>query len=283
MSDKALATQQPAALVAVELPINLPVLTGDVDMAEIKEALAANMEEGESLQFPKIKMPTGGMVFWEIPTEEEKPTMAEELIGVVLLKQAGNVWYEVDGAEKGKRPDCASRDGKLGFMQNTPSMPINCATCPRNQWGSKMKDGQPLKGKACKNVMNLAFLMEGNVFPHHIPITPGSLASWHDYAKRLTTARIPKPLYGVVTKIRLVKVSNGQNLAYAQATFHKVGDLTNAQKAEVKKFASYIEPFFRAIEVEAEDVYAEEEAVSYQSGAAQSAATADVGNPNEAY
>ena len=276
----ALATQQQNAVAVVETPINLPVLTGEVDMVEIQEALAANLEEGQSLQFPKIKMPTGGNTFWSIPTEAEEPEMATELIGVVLLKQSSNVYYEVDGAEKGKRPDCASRDGKVGYEQGS-TVPVNCVTCPKNQWGSKVKDGVPMKGKGCKNVMNIAFLLEGNVFPHHIPITPGSLASWTDYAKRLTTARMPKPLYGVVTKIKLAKVTNDSKLDYAQATFHKVADLTNAQKAEVKRFASYIEPFFHQVEVDAEDVYAEEEVTSatYDAGGAQAAATAS----DEAY
>ena len=284
--DKALTTQQQNAVAMVEMPINLPVLAGEVDMVEIQEALSANMEEGQSLQFPKIKMPTGGNLFWSIPTETEEPEMAKELIGVVLLKQTSNVYYEVDGAEKGKRPDCASQDGKGGYLQSdvTKARTIICATCPKNQWGSKVKDGIPQKGKACKNVMNIAFLLEGNVFPHHIPITPGSLASWTDYAKRLTTARMPKPLYGVVTKIKLVKVTNDSKLDYAQATFHKVADLTNAQKAEVKKFASYIEPFFRAVEVDAEDVYAEEvgSVDGGTSGTYQAAATADVGG-NDPY
>lgn len=281
MENKAVATQQNASAVAVvDAPINLPVFTGDVDMAEIKEALAANLEEGQNLQFPKIKMPAGGNVFWSIPTETEEPEMAKELIGVVLLKQSSNVYYEVDGAEKGKRPDCASRDGKVGYEQGS-TVPVSCVTCHKNQWGSKVKDGVPMKGKACKNVMNIAFLLEGNVFPHHIPITPGSLASWTDYAKRLTTARMPKPLYGVVTKIKLVKVTNDSKLDYAQATFHKVADLTNAQKAEVKKFASYIEPFFHQVEVDAEDVYAEEEVANatYQAAAGQAAATSS----DEAY
>ena len=290
--DKALTTQQPNAVAMVEMPINLPVLAGEVDMVEIQEALAANMEEGQSLQFPKIKMPTGGNLFWSIPTETEEPEMAKELIGVVLLKQTSNVYYEVDGAEKGKLPDCSSRDGKVGYPRESANgvpAAINCATCPKNQWGSKVKDGIPQKGKACKNVMNIAFLMEGSVFPHHIPITPGSLSSWTDYAKRLTTARIPKPIYGVVTKIKLVKVTNDSKLDYAQASFHKVADLTAAQKVEIKKFASYIEPFFRAVEVDAEDVYAEEEvaAATYQAaagaGAGSAVGQAAAGSSGEAY
>ena len=108
--------------------------------------------EGLRLSFPRVKIPGGGSLQFEIPSDDpENPDYTKYIEGVILYNHdTCAYWPEGSEYDDNVTPLCSSVDGKTGY--GAPGGV--CATCALNQYGSVEKG----KGKACKNMRNLYIL-----------------------------------------------------------------------------------------------------------------------------
>lgn len=106
------------------------------------EELAEDMD-GIQLNFQQVKVPAGGALQYEIPTEDpDNPDYSRYLEGVILYHHPSNAyWPETEGGEDDENapPQCQALDGKLGH--GSPGG--LCASCGYNKFGTRGK------GKAC--------------------------------------------------------------------------------------------------------------------------------------
>lgn len=133
---------------------NLPSMDG-LDFGN--DDLADDME-GLTLSFPKVKIPAGGSLQFELPTgDPENPEYVRFLQGVILFHHAsGAYWPEGMEYDDNTVPLCSTVDGKQGY--GTPGGA--CAACELNRYGTAT-DG---KGKACKNTQLLSESSNGTIF-----------------------------------------------------------------------------------------------------------------------
>jgi len=185
------------------------------DMQWLNEAMSEDCA-GIELQLDRIKIPAGGSTAFEIPTgDSDEPEMVKEITGVILFNHPANSYYKDKYTGGSNPPDCSSFDGIHGT--GTPGG--NCKTCPYNKFGSG--DG---KSKACKNRRILYILREGQLFPVILNLPVGSSGAYKNYVKHLLTQR--SSLSRVVTTISLKKAMSDSNIAYSQAVFKLVRQLT---------------------------------------------------------
>ena len=171
-----------------------------------------------SINFEKIKIPSGGGIAFEVPTDNpEEPESKTSIDGVIVLHQPCNVYFRNKfGETDEKMPDCSSPNGKTGYMRDSGTEKT-CATCKFNQFGS----GDGGTGKACQNRIDLYILMEGNDFPVVLSLPATSIKAFKTY---LTTLVLHKqPMRRVKTKITLKKAKSSGGITYSTCVFKKLG------------------------------------------------------------
>ena len=131
--------------------------------------------EGLRLSFPRVKIPGGGSLQFEIPSDDpENPDYTKYIEGVILYNHdTCAYWPEGSEYDDNVTPLCSSVDGKTGY--GAPGGV--CATCALNQYGSVEKG----KGKACKNMRNLYILRSGEHMPMLLSLPPTSLRPYSDF------------------------------------------------------------------------------------------------------
>ena len=124
---------------------------------------------GLDFKFDRIKIPSGGMTAFEVPSEDgEGSDLVKEIEAVILYSHPANSYYTEAYKGGSNPPDCGSFDGITGT--GTPGG--ICKNCPFNQFGS----GEG-KSKACKNRRMLYLLRENEIFPLTLNLPTGSLDS----------------------------------------------------------------------------------------------------------
>lgn len=254
MSDRHQAANETTDLVAQQTAtINLPALT---QREEALEVMQENLEgmEGQ-FKFDKVKIPSGGGISFEVIDEAGEPNPVKELRGVVVDYYPINAWWHDEFGGEKNPPTCSSMDCKVGTGSEEYGIPAGqpCATCPKNQWGSDPKNG---RGKACKNMVRVYILQEGNVFPVLLALPPTSIGSWKQYIQRLTNKLLP--YYGVVTVAKLEKERNSDGIEFSKVSFAKAADLSPAEKKAIKDYARTMRPAMRAVAIDSTEYNAEE-------------------------
>jgi len=219
---------------------------------DIKDIIAEEMDGLGTIPFDIIKIPAGGGLSFELPGEsEDTPTAATELVGIIVDHHPVNaLWMnEYDGSNN--QPDCSSFDGKTGIDGNGEVK--QCANCPYNQFGSARNGG---KGKACKNMHRIYILMNGQVIPMLLILPPSSIASWRNYIGKKIVVKGKRP-WMVLTKVTLKKEKNENGIAYSQAVFTKVADLTPAECAAVKPMADGFKAMTRSTVMQSVETFTE--------------------------
>jgi len=212
---------------ATPYTFNLPAMDG-LDFGN--DDLADDME-GLTLSFPKVKIPAGGSLQFELPTgDPENPEYTRFLQGVILYHHAsGAYWPEGCEYDDNTVPLCSTVDGKQGY--GTPGGA--CAACELNRYGTAT-DG---KGKACKNMRILYLLQDGDYIPVQLSLPPTSLRPFNDFMNAAFVAR-RRPAWSSVVQIGLKRVDNGNT--YSVATFRKMADLP---PEKVGEFRAFVESF----------------------------------------
>lgn len=111
----------------------------DFELPEIGEAEFSNEElaedmDGFTMSFPRIKIPAGGVLQFELPTgDPQHPDYSPTLTGVILFNHASCAyWPEGDEYSDDVPPLCSSVDGKQGYGEPGGV----CEACALSQFGS---------------------------------------------------------------------------------------------------------------------------------------------------
>ena len=193
-----------------------------------QEELAEDMD-GLQMSFPRIKIPAGGALQFEIPSDDpESPDYAKNLVGVILFNHPNNAyWPEGSEYDDSATPLCSSVDAKQGIGEPGGS----CISCALNQFGSAAEGN----GKACKNMRVLYLLRSGEFMPLQVTLPPTSLKPFREFMNQSFMLR-RRATYGSVVQIGLKKMSNGKD-DYSVATFRRLYDFSGEELAQIRQFA----------------------------------------------
>lgn len=212
-------------------PFLLPDMAGGGDSGFSKEELEKDME-GLQLGFQRVKIPSGGQVQFELPSDDpDNPDYAKYLEGVIVYSHnANSYWPTGEDYDDNTPPSCQSVDGKLGYG-NPGGL---CADCPYNRYGSDTKGTG--KGKACKNQRILYLLRSGEVMPIQLSLSPTSITPYSQFVNAAFVSR-RRGVCGSVVQIGLKKRSNGKD-DYSVATFKRLYDFTGEELARIRAYAN---------------------------------------------
>lgn len=208
-------------------PINFQ-LPAVVDRSFTSEDLADDMD-GLQMSFQRIKIPSGGNLVFEIPTDDpENPNYEKTIEGVLIFHHDANAyWPEGSEYDENTAPLCSSLDGKQGIGEPGG----HCAMCAMNQYGTASEG----RGKACKNMRMLYLLQSGECVPIQISLPPTSLKPFKNFINQAFLLR-RRPSYGSVIQIGLRKENTGGN-DYSVATFRLVENFEGEQLAQIRSYA----------------------------------------------
>ena len=230
-----------AAALAVIENFELPAVSGNMGAAMAEEM------EGLQLSFPRVKIPSGGGLAFEVPGDDpENPDTEKEIVGVIVDHHPVNAYWQNKYSGANNPPDCSSMDGKVGIDADGNRKP--CNSCPNNEWGSDDEG----RGKACKNMHRVYILREGEMLPLLLTLPPTSLKNLSDYIALRVVSKGMRS-YGVVTKVSLKKAQNAGGINYSQAVFALAGKLAPAQAAAMAEYSKGIKVLTRQLAVDADE------------------------------
>ncbi|MCM1214954.1 MAG: hypothetical protein NC331_06545 [Lachnospiraceae bacterium] len=204
----------------------LPAMVPESDFTQ--EELAEDMD-GLQMSFPRVKIPAGGALQFEIPSDDpENPDYEKNLTGIIIFNHPNNAyWPEGSEYDDNSTPLCSSVDGKLGIGEPGGS----CAACALNRFGSATEGN----GKACKNMRMLYLLRSGELMPLQIALPPTSLKPFREFMNQSFMLR-RRATYGSLVQIGLKKMSNGKD-DYSVATFRRLYDFSGEDLAQIRTYA----------------------------------------------
>lgn len=213
---------------------------------DLGQAMAEEME-GLSIDFDRVKIPSGGGLAFEVPGDDpDNPDMVKELVGVIVDHHPVNAYWAVKYSGENNPPDCSSMDGKEGVDKDGNRRP--CNSCPYNEWGSD-EDG---RGKACKNMRRIYILPEGQMFPLLLTLPPTSLKNFSNYlAKRVIAKGLRS--HNVLTKVSLKKAVSSGGITYSQASFALAGVLNEEDAKKIEEYSRGIKAITRKLQVMADE------------------------------
>jgi hypothetical protein len=218
---------------------NLPSFLKKVDVAALNSDLTAHAGSG----FPVISIK--GKVFAvvrdgdrEIQMNPKDPDSAATSLNVVLLKAnkgTSKVFY-IKGYDKdsseGQKPDCYSQDGIEPAADSQNKQAKKCATCPHNQWGSRVSEKGATKGKACSDTVRMAVAPAGQINDAMLlRVPPASIKALGEYGQMLAKRGVGYNM--VVTKVGFDLQAESPKL-----TFSAIGLLDDDGFAEVQEIAA---------------------------------------------
>lgn len=176
--------------------------------AEVKADMLEDMgidEEFTRFSLPKLKVPSGGGSFWQIPGG----TPAETVRGIILAKKAVKTFY-IDPDAGNVPPDCKSEDGKRGVgihrTDQEKASAYACVKCQYNKFGTDCKGG---KGKACKDRLILAILTQDGIIPMMLNVPPTSLKKMNEFVMGVLNKHAT-PMHNIVVDFSLEETTNGK-------------------------------------------------------------------------
>lgn len=207
---------------------SLPAYLANVDVAAINADLTSHAGSG----FPVISIK--GKTF-AIVRDGERTVLTKDVDGekipapsidVVLLKAnkgTSKVFYAkgyTEGAE-GVKPDCFSNTGDKPDASVENPQAKSCATCPHNQWGSKVGENGS-KGKACQDSVRMAIATPDLLNdPYLLRVPPASIRALGEYGEMLKKR-------GVGYNMVVTKISFDMDAPTPKLVFKPVGFLDEA-------------------------------------------------------
>jgi len=214
----------------------VPAMPFGAESEEMQEEM-----EGLEFSFINVRIPSGGGLAFELPTDDEEPELIRELTGVIVHHHPVNAYWSTEYEGQNDPPDCSSLDGKIGIGSPGGA----CKSCPLNQWGSS-EDG---KGKVCNNRRRIYLLREGEMFPIVISLPPTSLRNFSDFITR-------KILQGgllswqAISTVKLKKASSSTGIEFSQAVWKLEQILDDESAATMKEYSNKIKELARTLSVE---------------------------------
>lgn len=222
------------------------------------EALINENLGGEGLDvfdIDRIKIPSGGILQWAVPTIEGTTEMVKELEGVIVFqKQVRAYWSKSLDDGGATAPDCKSDDNHVGA--GNPGG--YCRECPLAKFGSATdKKGEPAKGQACKLMMLVFILGDEGFLPRIVVLPPTSVGPMRKYLVRLTERAILAST--VVTKLELEEDKNDAGIKYSKAKPSIVGKLNDEKAAQLKSYIANLSKMFASEGVQDDDIGSQDE------------------------
>lgn len=220
---------------AVVEEFQIPVIAS----GNLADVIAEEMD-GLNLSFDRVKVPSGGGLAFEIPTEDGDTDVQKEIVGVIVGHSPENVYYATQYDGGNEPPDCVATDGKLGV--GNPGG--DCLSCPYNEWGS----GEDGIGKACQNRHKVFILRDGELFPLMIALPVTSVKNFSDFIKR--SVMKGRRSYEFITKVGLSKDKNKGGIEYSKCVFSLVAPLSGEKLQAARAYADGIRPMIKQVSTE---------------------------------
>lgn len=204
------------------------ILPQAVETTFTAEELAEDMD-GIQLNFQQVKVPAGGALQYEIPTEDpDNPDYSRYLEGVILFHHPSNAyWPETEDGEDDDNapPQCQALDGKFGH--GSPGG--LCDACGYNRFGTRGK------GKACKNMHMVYLLRSGEFMPLQISLPPTSIRPFNEFVSRAFLLH-RRGICSAVVQLGLKKMNNGKD-DYSVTTFKLLRDFEGEELRQIRDYA----------------------------------------------
>jgi len=241
MAKQALATKQDIEGITTGYALT------QMDPAELRELVEDNIgAEGLNIQdLPKIKIPAGGGVAFEVDTPEG-PEPMKLVKGVIVGWHQARVYFDkpFGGAGSGEPPLCFSADGMVGrgdpFRQGQVST-RDCRTCPLSEFGTKVDQaGKIGRGKACPERRVLFLMMQGDMLPHVMSVPPTSLGDMRKFFTGLVVSGTS--FYGVEIELSLTKDRNKDGTEYSKVQVRATGKMDKPEAGFWKNVKESLAP-----------------------------------------
>jgi hypothetical protein len=208
---------------------NKGYLTEVVNLAE----LFSEELDGLRPSFERVKIPAGGGLAYELPSEDpENPDTEKEFSAVILYHHPINSYYKEKFNGSNTPPDCASIDGKIGVESETGECK-DCKSCPLAKFGSGENGGM-----ACKQKRRMYLIREGEMLPMIMTLPTGSLGEFTKYVTRLVTKGMKAN--HVVTKFTLKRAQNSTGINYSQVVCSVERVLSPEEKKNVAAMSEQV-------------------------------------------
>lgn len=225
----------------LQLPAHLQTPEAAAAIAAMNAAAAGGIKTGG---YPKISIEGGK--FHEVdasvdggnPRTYMNPALANQpptpmmcLEAVIVAANPALVktfyakkWQKGDDAA----PDCQSSNGIVPDASVVNKQSPVCATCPQNQWGSKISEATGKEVKACTDSKQLVILPAAalDYKALGLQITPAALGDWGKYVKALSDRNYP--VNSVVTNITFDHTASFPKLQFAFNRFLTADEYTQA-------------------------------------------------------
>jgi hypothetical protein len=164
--------------------------------------------------------------------EDGEPASSLEAVIVAVNPNKSKVYYD-RGFEEGSvaKPNCYSNDGITPAADAEDPQSTKCATCPHNQWGSRITDNGG-KGKACADSMRLAIAPPDQLNdPMLLRVPAASLKTLGQYGAQLAKR-------GVEPQHVVTKIGFDYNVAHPALTFKAVRFVEEHELNELEQVLS---------------------------------------------
>lgn len=191
---------------------------GGFPVVSIKGKVFAIVRDGERVVLPN-------------PKDPDSPATSIEVVLLKANKGTSKVFYlkgyDKDNSE-GQKPDCYSADGVAPAADAQVPQAKKCATCPHNQWGSRMTEKGASKGKACSDTVRMAVAPAGQINdPMLLRVPPASIRNLGEYGQMLAKR-------GVGYNMVVTRVAFDMEAESPKLTFKPLGLLDDEAFAEVR-------------------------------------------------
>lgn len=215
----------------------LPAYLSKFDIGDLNSDLTAHASQG----FPVLSIKGKS---WAVVRDGERNLLTREIDGekvaaphvdVVLVKASkhkSKVFYlkNFKEGDEPTKPDCYSTNGDKPEADSPHPQAKVCATCPKNQWGSKVSDNGS-KGKACSDTVRMAVAPAGQTNdPMLLRVPPASIKPLGEYGKMLAKR-------GVAYNMVVTRLSFDSDAATPKLVFTPKGFLPEEAFREVQEVA----------------------------------------------
>lgn len=200
------------------------------DGSEALEALAYNIqgEQIDEFDLDRVSVPAAGGLAFTLPDDD----VTKEITGIMISVGVRRAYWDKPFGEENGPPVCSSSDGIRG--NGDPGG--DCASCPLNQFGTAKKDdGQPGRGKACRESRAIFMLRESDRLPLVVSAPASSLKGAKQYLMKLPVIRTR-----ALTTIALVKDKSSDGVAYSRLVLSFVGKLPDSVDGPLRDYANAI-------------------------------------------
>lgn len=223
-------------------------------LAEIEDELG-DLDPESGITCRKVKIPSGGGIAFEIQGDDDGDEDVQKQIDAVVIftHRANGYWPGAYGSgdDTNKPPVCSSMDGKTAVWAETGEV-RSCENCPYNEYGSGVdQTGQASRGKACKNMRRIYFMMSEDPNLYLLTVPPTSV---RDVNKQLTKILAGgTPYVGMILRFTLEKAANANGVAYSKVIIKKAGALPPAVMAQATDLRRQIKDQYKSVALTLDD------------------------------